>query len=104
MRRQQLGLPLHCTNTAAVMRCFEIHPAPTHLHPPPAPPRLQELLGCLKQLLAVDRSWLPAQEGFSIYIRPFLYSSGETGQCSTTSLVVPPLRDPTFPSCGPPGC
>lgn len=38
---------------------------------------LQELLGCLKQLLLVDRSWLPAQEGYSIYVRPFAFSSGK---------------------------
>ena len=37
----------------------------------------QELLACLKQLLLVDRSWLPALEGFSIYIRPFAFASCE---------------------------
>jgi hypothetical protein len=75
---QQSGLPSQRTD-----RCRCTHPsAPAPLRPPfpLPPPRLQELLGCLKQLLAVDRSWLPAQEGFSIYIRPFLYSSGEQYQ------------------------
>lgn len=41
----------------------------------------QELLACLKQLLLVDASWLPAREGFSIYIRPFAFSSCEPFLC-----------------------
>lgn len=38
---------------------------------------VQELLACLKQLLLLDRSWLPAQEGFSLYVRPFAFASCE---------------------------
>jgi len=40
--------------------------------------RLQELLECLKQLLRIDKDWLPHQEGYSMYIRPFAFSSAHT--------------------------
>lgn len=36
---------------------------------------LQELLECLKELLRIDKAWLPRQEGYSMYIRPFAFSS-----------------------------
>jgi len=29
-----------------------------------------EAVKCLKELLKVDKSWIPAKEGFSVYIRP----------------------------------
>src|SRR5215475_9575393 len=29
----------------------------------------------LKQLIEVDRSWVPQQEGSSLYIRPFMYAN-----------------------------
>ena len=29
-----------------------------------------QLLECIKELLRVDADWVPAQEGYSIYIRP----------------------------------
>ena len=39
---------------------------------------LQELLSCLKELLRIDKNWLPHQEGYSMYIRPFAFSSAHT--------------------------
>lgn len=39
---------------------------------------LQELLECIKQLLKLDRSWLPEEEGYSIYIRPNMFASSHT--------------------------
>ena len=39
---------------------------------------LQELLECLKELLRIDKSWLPDQEGYSMYIRPFAFSSAHS--------------------------
>jgi branched-chain amino acid aminotransferase len=62
----------------------------------------QELLGCLKQLLLVDRSWLPAREGYSIYIRPFMFSSAHAlgvakPTRSTISILLSPVG-PYFPT------
>lgn len=62
----------------------------------------EELLACLKQLLLVDRSWLPAREGFSIYIRPFAFaSSGVLGVAkpgrTTLSILLSPVG-PYFPT------
>ncbi|KAL3141818.1 hypothetical protein ABBQ32_004492 [Trebouxia sp. C0010 RCD-2024] len=37
-----------------------------------------ELLKCLKELLRLDKAWLPHQEGYSMYIRPFAFSSAHT--------------------------
>jgi branched-subunit amino acid aminotransferase/4-amino-4-deoxychorismate lyase len=37
-----------------------------------------ELLEALKALLRIDRRWLPSREGYSIYIRPFAFSSAST--------------------------
>lgn len=39
---------------------------------------VQELLKCLKELLRLDKAWLPHQEGYSMYIRPFAFSSAHT--------------------------
>ena len=39
---------------------------------------LQELLQCLKELLRIDKAWLPRQEGYSMYIRPFAFSSAHS--------------------------
>jgi branched-chain amino acid aminotransferase len=30
----------------------------------------------LKQLLKVDEAWIPKNEGSSLYIRPFMFASG----------------------------
>ncbi|KAL4419522.1 hypothetical protein ABPG77_005753 [Micractinium sp. CCAP 211/92] len=62
----------------------------------------QELLECLKQLLLLDRSWLPAQEGYSLYIRPFAFaSSGVLGVAkpshTTMSILLSPVG-PYFPT------
>ena len=35
-----------------------------------------ELLECLKELLRVDARWMPDRLGYSMYIRPFMYSTG----------------------------
>ncbi|BDA47474.1 Branched-chain-amino-acid aminotransferase, cytosolic [Coccomyxa sp. Obi] len=37
-----------------------------------------ELLECLKELLRVDRQWLPEREGYSLYVRPFMFSTAHT--------------------------
>lgn len=37
-----------------------------------------EFLECLKALLRVDRSWMPAAPGHSMYLRPFMYSTGSS--------------------------
>ncbi len=36
-----------------------------------------ELLQCLKALLRVEREWVPTKPGHSLYIRPFMFSSGD---------------------------
>lgn len=36
----------------------------------------QELLECLKALLRVDVRWLPDRLGYSMYIRPYMFSTG----------------------------
>lgn len=33
-----------------------------------------ELFECVKKLLSIDRSWVPAQKGYSLYIRPSLFA------------------------------
>ncbi|KAK9823971.1 hypothetical protein WJX72_006714 [[Myrmecia] bisecta] len=38
----------------------------------------QELFTCLKELLKLEKRWLPDKEGYSIYIRPFAFSSTHT--------------------------
>ncbi|EFN57110.1 hypothetical protein CHLNCDRAFT_57448 [Chlorella variabilis] len=62
----------------------------------------QELLACLKQLLMVDRSWLPEREGYSIYVRPFIFSSASAlgvakPARSTISILLSPVG-PYFPT------
>ena len=37
-----------------------------------------ELLECLKELLRTDRQWLPEREGYSLYVRPFMFSNSHT--------------------------
>ena len=37
-----------------------------------------ELLECLKELLRVERQWLPEREGYSLYIRPYMFSSSHS--------------------------
>lgn len=61
-----------------------------------------ELLACLKELLRVDRSWLPNKEGFSIYVRPFMFSSAHVlgiakASRSMISIVLSPVG-PYFPT------
>ncbi len=34
-------------------------------------------IGGLKKLLEVDKDWIPTNEGSSLYIRPFMFASGE---------------------------
>ena len=47
-------------------------------HVKAVPHRAGELLACMKELLRVDRNWLPAREGYSLYIRPTVFSSGHS--------------------------
>jgi len=30
----------------------------------------EELIKCIKELLKIDKEWIPAQKGYSLYIRP----------------------------------
>ncbi|GAB4819863.1 hypothetical protein N2152v2_006909 [Parachlorella kessleri] len=58
----------------------------------------QELLECIKELLRVDRAWLPAKEGYSIYIRPFMFSSAHVlGVAKTTRSMVSVVLSPVGP-------
>jgi branched-chain amino acid aminotransferase len=34
-------------------------------------------IGGMRQLIAIDRNWIPAKEDHSLYIRPFMFSSDE---------------------------
>ena len=50
-----------------------------------------ELLQCLKELLRVERAWLPEREGYSLYIRPFMFSSGHSigiGRPTSTTIAI----------------
>ncbi len=38
----------------------------------------QELLKCIYSLLKLEQSWIPDQEGFSLYIRPFVYANNSS--------------------------
>lgn len=40
--------------------------------------RVQELEKCLMGLLRLDRAWLPEKAGYSLYLRPFMFSSAFT--------------------------
>jgi branched-subunit amino acid aminotransferase/4-amino-4-deoxychorismate lyase len=33
---------------------------------------------CLKELLRLERGWLPEREGYSLYIRPFMFGSSHS--------------------------
>ncbi|KAK9792481.1 hypothetical protein WJX73_005014 [Symbiochloris irregularis] len=61
-----------------------------------------EFLECLKELLRVDKSWLPAKEGYSLYVRPFMFSSSHNlgiapPSRTTMSVIVSPCG-PYFPT------
>mmetsp|Transcript_37333 Transcript_37333/g.71564 ORF Transcript_37333/g.71564 Transcript_37333/m.71564 type:complete len:372 (+) Transcript_37333:69-1184(+) len=51
----------------------------------------EELLKCIKELLRVDKEWIPKQKGYSMYLRPVMFSTtpwlGLT-QCSEAMLFV----------------
>lgn len=62
----------------------------------------EELLECIKALVRVDAGWLPTQEGYSLYLRPFMFSSAHVlgvakATQSTLSVVMSPVG-PYFPS------
>lgn len=38
----------------------------------------EEFLGCIKELVKLDESWIPKQKGYSLYIRPTIISTEET--------------------------
>lgn len=65
-------------------------------------PPLQELLECLKALLRLDESWLPDRDGYSLYIRPFMFASsfslGIAPPSRTTITIVCSPVGPYFPS------
>jgi len=57
-----------------------------------------EFLECIRELLRVDRRWLPPREGFSIYLRPFAYASGAAlGLKAPTSVTLAVLLSPSGP-------
>jgi len=58
---------------------------------------LQELLGCLKALVRLDDSWLPNKEGYSLYLRPFVFAS------SFSLGIFPPSRTTLSIVCSPVG-
>lgn len=48
-----------------------------------------ELLECLQELLRVERAWLPEREGYSLYLRPFMFAASHSvgiGRPSRTTL------------------
>lgn len=50
-----------------------------------------ELLECLKELLRLERQWLPEREGYSLYIRPFMFSSSHSigiGRPTRSNIVI----------------
>ena len=65
-----------CCFRVLCMQCDEIKPALKK--PKRSAIAVQELLQCLKELLRLDKAWLPHQEGYSMYIRPFAFSSAHT--------------------------
>lgn len=63
---------------------------------------LQEVLACLKELLRLEKGWLPNKEGYSLYIRPFMFSSANTlgigpPSRTTMSIILSPCG-PYFPT------
>jgi branched-chain amino acid aminotransferase len=62
----------------------------------------QQLLECIKALIKVDSGWLPSNEGHSLYLRPFLFSSAHVlgvakATRTTLSIIMSPVG-PYFPS------
>lgn len=68
----------------------------------------QELQQCIAALLRVDRAWLPARAGHSMYIRPFVFSDdgalGVTRSSSATLGVIMSPSGPYFKSGGRAAC
>lgn len=67
-----------------------------------APFNPDELLDCIKSLIRVDEKWLPEEEGHSLYIRPFAFSSSNVlgvarATQTTVSVILSPVG-PYFPS------
>ncbi|RMZ52077.1 hypothetical protein APUTEX25_001271, partial [Auxenochlorella protothecoides] len=67
-----------------------------------APFDTQELLECLKELVRTDSAWLPTQDGYSMYIRPYAFSTSHTLGVSrstrtTLGIIMSPVG-PYFPS------
>lgn len=67
-----------------------------------AAPPPEEMLRCIQELLRVDDAWVPRRDGFSIYIRPFVYSSSDALGVSrpdktAVNVVLSPVG-PYFPS------
>jgi hypothetical protein len=57
---------------------------------------LQELLGCLKALLKLDKAWIPNRPGHSMYVRPYMFShDGALGvhrsSASTLAVIMSPV-------------
>jgi len=55
--------------------CRRLNISAKRLMMPPIPEDL--FIGGLKRLLEIDRDWIPTSEGSSLYIRPFMFASGE---------------------------
>lgn len=53
---------------------------------------------CLKELLRIEKGWLPNKEGYSLYIRPFIFSSSHNlGIAPPTRTTISVIMSP----CGP---
>lgn len=57
-----------------------------------------ELLECIKELLRIERDWVPDEEGFSIYIRPLLIGTHPfLGVCPTREAMLFVILSPVGP-------
>lgn len=58
----------------------------------------EELLGCLRALLRVEAGWMPREPGYSVYVRPFMFSSaGVLGVAKSTETTLCTLLSPVGP-------
>eukprot|EP01024_Parvocaulis_polyphysoides_P041065 TRINITY_DN375_c0_g2_i3.p1 TRINITY_DN375_c0_g2~~TRINITY_DN375_c0_g2_i3.p1 ORF type:complete len:388 (-),score=32.16 TRINITY_DN375_c0_g2_i3:177-1340(-) len=58
----------------------------------------EQLLGCIKKLVHLDKDWVPQVEGYSVYLRPFAYDDSSTlaiGPTTSTKLAV--IMSPSAP-------
>lgn len=57
-----------------------------------------EMLACLRELLRIDAKWVPTEEGHSMYIRPFAFSTSHTlGVSKSTRSMISVIMSPVGP-------